>query len=182
MARIKLSTAWKHAGIATVFMLSAACSAPADTNAFLIRSEAVDLRAVTDQVIHALVSEFASGGRLQAGYPAVGHVATAPDPSDPDVERMTCADGSSDDPDVASCILLSRAGDFMRVLPITWPSAAFHMYRIYVSPRSLFAKVDPVRDFVAIDVYLLQAPGLGEAVDRAIRDAIDHLGARPFRP
>jgi hypothetical protein len=68
------------------------------------------------------------------------------------------------------------------VQPITWQSQDFYVYRIYVSARLILAKVDPAKDFVAIDVCLLNEPGLWEIVDRAIRRVAEDIGARPFRP
>jgi hypothetical protein len=109
-------------------------------------------------------------------------VVTEPDPSDPGVEVMSCAPGSPDEVGETSCILLSETKDFIRVQPVTWQSEVPFMYRIYVAPRSLFARVDLAKDFVALDVF---GPGnavLWQPVDQAIRDAAAELGARPFRP
>jgi hypothetical protein len=111
----------------------------------------------------------------------IGHVTTAPDPLDPSVEVMHCTEGRSADPQGVACILLNQGGGFARVKPVTWQSAAFYRYRVYVSPRSLFARIDPSRDFVAIDVFLGQDAELGDDVAQGIRQAANKLGARPFR-
>jgi hypothetical protein len=182
--RWKQSVPWKHAVFLVLLVLSAACRAknPARTNAFLLESEEVDFQAATDQVVQALAVEIQAADFLQEGYPLAGFVTTSPDPADPGVERMACTVESPAPPDAETCILINRAGDFVRVKPITWQSAAFFMYRIYVSPPSLSNRIDPTRDFVAIDVYLMQEPGLFQDVDQAIYDAADHLGAKPFQP
>ena len=181
---VKLTTTCKQTAVLALFLLGAACGAGdhSDTHTFLLRSGEVNLQEATGEVLQVLVLELRAQDVLQSEYPMVGLVATAPDPSDPGVELLACREGGSDDPEATACILLDQSGDFVRVLPVTWQSAAPYMYRIYISPRSLFARVDPAKDFVAIDVYLLQEPGLWEPVAQAIGDAADHLGARPFRP
>jgi hypothetical protein len=95
---------------------------------------------------------------------------------------MSCAPGPPDEAGEARCILLGDAGDFLRVQPITWQSAAFYRYRIYVAPRSLLSRVDPTKDFVAVDVFALEDATLWEPADQAIRRAVADLGANPFRP
>ena len=138
--------------------------------------------AASDEVTDAVYHQLQTGGALGEGYPVQGHVVTEPNPSDPGVERMSCAPGTADKAGETRCILLSQEDDFIRVQPITWQSAAFFMYRVYIAPDSLFARVDPTRDFVAIDVFALNNAALRGPADQAIRSAATALGARPFRP
>ena len=164
--------------------LAVGCTAgnTSEVNTFRLRSEQADVQAAAGLVLDALASELQTEGLLEPPYPVVGHVTTTPDPLDPNVEVVHCTEGRSDDPQGVACILLNQAGDFARVKPITWQSAAFYRYRIYVSPRSLFARIDPSRDFVAIDMFLKEDSDLGDAVVQAIPRAAQELGARPFRP
>jgi hypothetical protein len=175
---------WRLLGLCALCALAAGCTAgdASDVTTFLLRSEQVDVPAAAARVRDALAAELRSEGLLDPPYPVVGHVTTTPDPSDPNVGFLRCTEGRSDDPQETGCILLNPGGDFVRVMPITWQSAAFYRYRVYVSPRSLFAKVDPTKDFVAIDVFLGQAPGLWDDTDQALRRAVQDLGARPFQP
>jgi hypothetical protein len=165
-------------------LLAAACNAssPSGENTFLLRGAGGDLQAVGDRVLQALALALRAQDVLEPRYPVKGYVMTAPDPSDAGAEQMRCMEGERAAPDDAACLLLNQGGDFVRVLPITWESAAPYMHRIYVAPRSLLAKVNPARDFVAIDVFLFQEPALRDAVGQAIRAAAAGLGARPFRP
>jgi len=120
-------------------------------------------------------------GGFPTDYPVEGHVVTEPDPSDPGVERISCAPGSPGRIGEKRCILLNEEA-FIRVQPITWQSAAFFMYRVYIAPDSLCARVDPTKDFVAIDVFALNDAALWGPADQAIRSAATALGAMPFRP
>jgi hypothetical protein len=175
---------WRLLGVCALCALAAGCMAgdASDVTTFLLRNEQVDVRAAAGQVRDALAAELRAGGLLKSPYPVVGHVTTTSDPSDPNVGFMRCTEGWSDDPEETGCILLDPGGDFVRVMSITWQSAAFYRYRVYVSPRSLLAKVDPTKDFVAMDVFLEQDPGLWDDTDQAIRRAAQDLGAQPFQP
>jgi hypothetical protein len=82
----------------------------------------------------------------------------------------------------SDCILLNEHGDFVRAQAITWESAAFYMYRVYVSEKGRFVTVNPAKDFVALDVFVFEEPDLWDAVDQAIRTASAKIGARPYRP
>ena len=163
--------------------LAVGCTAgdTSEVNTFRLRSEQADVQAVAGLVLDALASELRAEDLLESPYPVIGHVTTAPDPLDPSVEVMHCTEGRSADPQGVACILLNQGGGFARVKPVTWQSAAFYRYRVYVSPRSLFARIDPSRDFVAIDVFLGQDAELGDDVAQGIRQAANKLGARPFR-
>jgi hypothetical protein len=165
-----------------VFFAASCRATTGDTNTFLLRTAQPNVVAASDEVTDAVYRQLQAGGALTDGYPARGHVVTEPDPSDPGVERMSCAPGSSGEADETRCILLSEAGDFIRVQPITWQSEAFFMYRVYLAPRSLFARVDPTKDFAAIDVFALDDAALWVPADQAIRRAVTDLGANPFRP
>jgi hypothetical protein len=134
------------------------------------------------RVTDAVYRQLQAGKALAEGYPARGRLAIQPHPSDSGVEVMSCAPGSSDEAGETRCISLSKEGDFIRVQPITWQSAAAYMYWIYVAPRSPFARVDLAKDFVAIDVFGPENTLLWQPADQAIRRAGAELGARPFHP
>ena len=180
---------WRLLGVCALCALAVGCT-PGDiseVNTFRLRSEQVDVQAAAGLVLDALASELRAEDLLESPYPVIGQVTTTPDPLDPNVEVMHCTEGRSADPQGVACILLNQAGDFARVKPITWQSAAFYRYRVYVSPRSLFARIDPSRDFVAIDVFLREDSGLGDAVlgdavVQALPRAAEKLGVRPVRP
>ena len=170
-------------GVCALCALAVGCTAgdTSEVNTFRLRSEQADVQTAAGLVLDALASELRAEDVLESPYPVIGHVTTAPDPLDPSVEVMHCTEGRSADPQGVACILLNQGGGFARVKPVTWQSAAFYRYRVYVSPRSLFARIDPSRDFVAIDVFLGQDAELGDDVAQGIRQAANKLGARPFR-
>jgi hypothetical protein len=169
--------------LAGLVLVAASCQATTnDANTFLLRSAGPDVVATSDEVTERIFRQLQTTGALPEGYPVRGHVVTEPDPADPGVERMSCAPGTADKPGETRCILLSQEDDFIRVQPITWQSAALFMYRVYIAPDSLFARVDPTRDFVAIDVFALNNAALWGPADQAIRSAATAIGARPFRP
>ena len=170
-------------GILAGFVLVAAsCQATtSDTNTFLLRTAEPNVVATSDEVMDAVYRRLQMAGGFPEGYPVQGHLVTEPDPSDTGVERISCAPASPGRIGEKRCILLNEEA-FIRVQPITWQSAAFFMYRVYVAPDSLFARVDPTKDFVAIDVFALDNAALWRPADRAIRSATAELGARPFRP
>ena len=175
---------WRLLTVCTLCALAAGCTAGdiSEVNTFRLRSEQADVQAAAGLVLDALASELRAENLLESPYPVIGHVTMTPDPLDPNVEVMHCTEGRSADPQGVACILLNQEGDFARVKPITWQSAAFYRYRVYISPRSFFARIDPSRDFVAIDVFLKEDSDLGDDVARAIPRAAQELGARPFRP
>ena len=155
---------------------------PVESTTFLLRSNDLNVQEASSHVIHILASQLEASGALEPRFPVTGNLATAPDPSEPSIELLQCMPGEPVDPDQPACLLLNQDGDFIRVLPITWQSQAFYMYRIYVLPRSLFARVDLSKDFVAVDPFLFQEPGLSDGVAQAIYNTTDELGARPFQP
>jgi hypothetical protein len=169
--------------LAGFVLFAASCRATTgDTNTFLLRTAQPNVVAASNEVTNAVYRQLQAGGVLAEGCPVRGHLVTEPDLSDPGVERMSCAPGSSGEADETRCILLSEAGDFIRVRPITWQSEAAYTYRIYVASRSLIARVDPAKDFVAVDVFGPDDTVPWQPVDQAIRSAAAELGARPFRP
>jgi hypothetical protein len=174
----------RQLAIYALCIIGAACTAGGSSEAhtFLLRTEQVDLQLATTQVRDTLVSELQAGDLLQSPYPVSGYVTTVPDPVDPNIEVMHCRAGLSEEPQDEACLSLNPAGDFIRLVPITWQSAAFYMYKIYVLPRSLLSRVDPAKDFVAIDVFLMDEPDLWDDIAQAIRQSAHRLGAQPFRP
>ena len=184
MARRIRSAVGRLVALCALCALAAGCTAgdTSEVNTFRLRSEQADVQAAAGLVLDALASELRAEDLLESPYPVIGHVTTTPDPLDPNVEVMHCTEGRSADPPGCGCILLNQGGDFARVKPITWQSAAFYRYRVYISPRSFFARIDPSRDFVAIDVFLKEDSDLGDDVARAIPRAAQEIGARPFRP
>ena len=168
--------------LAGFVLLAGSCRPPAGTTTTsLLRTAQPDVVSASDRVADALYRQLQAGGSPAEGYPVRGHVIMEPDPSDPGVEVMSCAPGSSGETAEMRCILLSE-NDFIRVQPVTWQSAAFYMYRIYIAPRSPFARMDPAKDFIAIDLFGLGDGSQWPAADQAIRRAAAGLGARPFRP
>ena len=153
-----------------------------EVNTFRLRSKQADVQAAAGLVLDALASELRAEDLLESPYPVIGHVTTAPDPLDPNVEVTHCTEGRSADPQGVACILLNQEGDFARVKPITWQSAAFYRYRVYVSPRSLFAKDRSFQGFRRHRRVLKEDSDLGDDVARAIPRAAQEIGARPFRP
>jgi len=182
--RTSLNGGWRLLPVLMVMILAGACcsSTSLETRTYLLRSKEADIQKVSSQMLHALAAELEAGGLLTSPYPVVGHVTTETHPSEKNVEVMRCAEGEPDGPEQQACIGLNREGDLIRVSPITWLSAAFHMYRIYVLPRSITARVDPAKDYVAIDVYLMSEPSWWQAMDEAIGAAAGKVGARPFHP
>jgi hypothetical protein len=173
---------WSASILAFMFLAGCSQEVSGETTTYLLRSNDSDVPRAASQVLHALAKHLQSGAVLEAHLPLVGHVTMTPDASDPGVEKLSCTEGEPVEPNEAACLLLNLEGDFLRVQPVTWQSEAFYMYRIYVLPRSIFAGVDPAKDFVAIDVYLFQEPGLWKNVADAIHATSDELGARPFQP
>jgi hypothetical protein len=165
-------------------ILGAACSdrEKPETNTFLLRREQVDVAQEAGAFLQRLTSSLQAQGVLEGSYPKTGVVTLTPDLLDPNANVMRCTPGQPVDPQVASCLLLNPAGDFARVQPVTWQSAAFYMYRIYVIPRTLFARVDLSKDFVAVDLFLMQETGRWDEIVQAVQEAAQELGARPYEP
>lgn len=162
-------------------LLLAACAAPEgdETLTFLLRADQPNVEHVSGQLTELVASQLRDSGALDDGYPLLGRIEFEPSPAGTG-QDMRCATAQPH-PSTPDCILLNASGDFVRTQTITWQSAAFYMYRLYVLPVGR-ADVDPTRDFVAMDVFLQQEHGLWDAVDRAIRRSAVALGARPFRP
>jgi len=170
--------------VCLAIMLLAACSLDDSTEitSYMLRSNDLDVPEASSQMLQSLATQLEAAGMLETPFPTVGNVSKAASPTEPGVELLKCVPGELVDPVKAACLLLNSHGDFIRVQPVTWESAAFYMYRIYVLPRSIFARVDPTKDFVAIDVFLMQEPGLWQTVADAILAASEDLKARPFQP
>ena len=112
----------------------------------------------------------------------MGHIETTPDPEKTGAQFMHCIPGSLAGGDGDPCILLNDRDDFVRLQAVTWPSAAFHMLAVYVLPNSLFARVDPVQNYVALDIFTFSDYGLGERTYTVIRKALGDLRAKEYRP
>jgi hypothetical protein len=147
-----------------------------------LRSDDVDVPTLAERVTGEVLDQLFAMGSLPEGYPQPGHIKLEPDPVTAGAQTMDCVP----DPDLAGsefdCIRLNEPGDFVRSQAITWESAAFFMYRIYIVPRGPFARVDPAKDFVALDVFLMEEVDLWETVDGAVRQAAVEAGGKPFRP
>jgi hypothetical protein len=153
-----------------------------DSRAFLLRSDTLGVAEVAGQFTAGIASQLEQSPSLREGYPILGHVELIPQPSDPGAQVLRCTPGPVLLPRDSRCIRLNERGDFVRAQAVTWQSAAFYMYRVYVAPKALFARVDPARNFVGVDVFILEEAALGQVVDEAIRDAARRMGARPFHP
>jgi len=160
------------------------CTSPKtdDSRAFLLKSDKEDLAEVSEQLIIGLSSQLEEANTLHEGYPILGHVELEPHPSELGVQVMRCTPGQMQSSTDTLCILLNEQGDFIRVQIVTWESAAFYMYRVYVSPKSLFAKVDPVKNFIGLDVFIFEQKALSQMVDESIREAAKEIGAHTFLP
>jgi hypothetical protein len=131
----------------------------------------------------ALVIELGTTGTLEQGYPVPGSIVLTPVAGDPNRSTITC-DPYAAPADLGShgvCLLLSAQDSFVRIRAITWQSAAVFQHRLYVMPRNLFARVDPTRDFVAVDIYAYDEPALFLELPDIVRSAMATLGARPYR-
>jgi hypothetical protein len=164
--------------------LAAACGAAAVENStdFLLRTDEFDVSQASGRFLDAVHDQLQQSDAVGEGYPALGDVVAEPSAADPAVETLHCSLDRPEGDGRQACILLDEAGDFIWIHSITWESAAFHLYRLYVAPRSMFARVDRNRDFVGLTVFIRNDFSLWETVDRAIRDAATEMGARPFRP
>jgi hypothetical protein len=169
--------------LAGVALLAVSCRerGPEPTT-FVWRAAGVEVAAASDRVADSVFRQMQAVGTLPQGYPQQGHMVSELDPTHPGAERISCSTGLAGSTGDRRCILLGEADEFIQVQPVTWQSAAFFMYRIYVTPRSPFARLDPAKDFVAVDVISPDNAALWQAADAAIRSAASELGARPFRP
>ena len=167
-----------------LFALSSACTRQAndDKRTFLLRTSQPDVPKASVWVLDVVASQLSESGSLDDGYPQQGYIEYTPDPADQNDQIMHCVSNQPQNTGMAGCILLDDVDDFIRIQPITWQSAAFFMVRVYIAPRSLLFKVDPTRDFVALDVFIAKDENLWHTVDDAIRAAMKEIGARPFRP
>lgn len=163
-------------------LLLSACAAPQgdETLTFLLRTDRLDVERLSGQLTELVAAQLRDSNALDDGYPMLGLIELEPSPTGTG-QDMRCATAQPH-PSTTDCILLNASGDFVRTQSITWQSAAFYMYRVYVVPAGTPAPVDPSKGFVAVDVFLQGEPGLWDAVNRAIRASAAALGARPFRP
>ncbi len=157
-------------------------SLPDESHTFLLRSDKVEVGEVSNQLVTTIASQLENSQLLQAGYPVFGRVVLEPDPSDTSIQSMRCEAVQTLMATGDQCLQLNEQGDFIRAQAITWESAAFFMVRIYVAPKTLFWRVNPAKDFVALDIFVFEELALWPVVDEAIRAAAAGIGARPFRP
>jgi len=160
------------------------CASPKtyDSRAFLLKSDIIDLVEVSEQLIMGISSQLQKSNSLHEGYPILGRIDLEPHPSEPGVQVMRCTTGQMQSSTDTHCILLNEQGDFIRVQIVTWESAAFYMYRVYVAPKSFFARVNPAKNFVGLDVFIFEEEALSRMVEESIRDAAKEIGARTFLP
>jgi hypothetical protein len=164
-------------------LLLAACLAPSSPHfsTYLLKTDAAGVEDISAQIGPVLLAKLQETGSFQEGYPLYGHYVTEDDPAHAGGQLARCS--GEDEPNAQEdCILLNQGGDFIRISPVTWQSAAFHMYRLYVAPRGLFVRVDPTQGYVAIDVFVQEEPDSWPAVQEAIEAAAGAIGARPFQP
>ncbi len=164
--------------------LLAGCAAPEaeEARTFLLRTDNPDILQLSTQLIEGLSLNLAASGSLGEGYPQMGQVEAEPDPANPGMQNLRCAPAEAAGSPPADCLLLNEHDDFVRAQAITWESAVFSMYRVYVAPRNGLARVNPVRDYVALDIMVFEEQDLWEAIDEAIRESAVGIGARPFQP
>lgn len=168
--------------LALLFGLALAGSAQEARRTFLVRTPGGSVAAVSDRFAEALQARLQGPGPRAKGYPEAGHLVEVQDPQDPKARLLLCEPGAPAGAGAVRCLRLDGRGAFLRVQPVTWPSAAFFMFRIYVLPEGAGRRVDPARDFVAVDVYTGQDGALREAVWAAVRSAAADVGAEPYSP
>ncbi len=148
---------------------------------FLLETDSPDVVSLAGEFIIAISIELEESDTLEEGFPRLGQIELLPDPSNPGMQTIDCASDQAPPSKTSDCILLNEHGDFVRAQAITWESAAFYMYRIYVAEKGRSVTVNPAKDFVALDVFVFEEPNLWHAVDQAIRTVLVDLGARPNR-
>jgi hypothetical protein len=164
-------------------LLLAACLAPSSPHlsTYLLKTDTAGVEDISTEIGPVPLAKLQETGSFQEGYPLYGWYVTEDDPAHAGGQLASCS--GEDEPNAQEgCILLNQAGDFIRISPVTWQSAAFHMYRLYVVPRGLFVKIDPTKDYVALDISVQEEPDSWPAVQEAIEEAVAAIGARPFRP
>ena len=149
---------------------------------FLLEADRPDVVSLAGEIINAISGDLDELDTLEAGYPLLGQIELQPDPSNPGTQTIDCAPVRKQPSQTSDCILLNQHGDFLRAQAITWESSVFYMYRVYVAEKGHFGRVNPAKDFVALDVFVFEEPDLWDAVDQAIRTASAKIGARPYRP
>jgi hypothetical protein len=176
-------THYRQVLVVALALLLAACLAPSSPHlsTYLLKTDAAGVEDVSARIGPVLLVKLQETGSFQEGYPLYGRYVTEEDPAHAGGQLARCS--GDDEPNVQEpCILLNQHGDFIRISPVTWQSAAFHMYRLYVAPRGLFVRVDPAQGYVAIDVFIQEEPGSWPAVQEAIEESAAAIGARPYRP
>lgn len=162
--------------------LSACTGSKSDHNlAFVLRSDKY-VADVAVQMITTIADQLKESQSLSEGYPIVGYVKLEPDSSEAGVQVMKCVPAQELRSADTNCILLNRGGDFLEAQAITWESEAFHMYRVHVVQKGLFVQVNPVKDYVGLDLYLIEETDLWRTVDGAIQNSAAEIGAKPFHP
>lgn len=169
------------AGILALFFSNPAC-APKPTSSFILRDREMDFSRASYRTTETLFSQTQDLPGLQESYPMQGQVETKPDPDHAGGSLLSCMPSPSKNKKDSDCILLNPGGDFIRVQSIDWQSAAFYMYRIYLTPRAIFPRIDRTKDFIAIDFFLMNQPELWQEMDAVIHKAVKELGARPYYP
>jgi hypothetical protein len=164
-------------------LLLAAClvSSPSHPTTYLLKTDAAGVEDISARIGPVLLVKLQETGSFRAGYPLYGHYVTQEDPAHTGGQLARCS-GEDEPNGQESCILLNQGGDFIRISPVTWQSAAFHMYRLYVAPMGLFVRVDPTQGYVAMDVFVQAEPDSWPVVQEAIEEAAGAIGARPFQP
>jgi hypothetical protein len=169
---------WSLAAVVISVGLAACAPVPEHPSTFLVKMEAPDVHAATDQFIRQLQVGLTQVD-LPAGYPRRGRIAQGEVEAESDSAVPGCQQSAP--PEIGKdCLLLSAAGDYLQVQAVTWESEVFHMYRVYVVPDELFVAFDPVKDYVAVDVILLPDSIAWEQVQTGIELAAEGLGARPI--
>jgi hypothetical protein len=176
-------THYRQVLIVALALLLAGCltSSPPHSSTYLLKTNAAGVEDISARIGPVLLAKLQETGSFQEGYPLYGQYVTEEDPAHAGGQLARCS--GKDEPNAQEgCILLNQGGDFIRISPVTWQSAAFHMYRLYVVPRGLFVSVDPTKDYVALDIFAQAEPDSWPVVQEAIEQAVGATGARPFQP
>jgi len=146
----------------------------------MLEIQAPFVEAAVDPIITSLLSEFEKIPEYK-DFVYTGIIQTEPDPSQPGAELMKCIPGEQLEGIPVECISLDNTGAFIRVEPVTWETARFYMFRIFIhtNPGS---EITPAKNFVGLDIFSDTKPEIWEKTTRAVRQAVKDIGAVPYQP
>jgi hypothetical protein len=112
------------------------------------------------------------------GFPTAGHVVAGAGGS---TEGESCTTGTAYDLGAEGCIILNRAGDYIRVTPSDALMGSLYQYTLYVTPGRRLGLIRSGKPgLVGLRLVVRQDRRYWEAADRCIREAFASIGARPY--